>query len=81
MFFKKTDREYSANQIYGPINDKGEFLSVVLKSRPNSLFLGYFSMTTETFNYILFGIQDRLTKHSNFRKCLQLLDRLALTLR
>ena len=82
FYKKKTDEKYSVNQIYGPINDKGEFVSVVLKAlaRPHNLFWGYFSMTTETFSYILSGIQDRFTKHSNFRKCVQLLDRLTLTL-
>ena len=71
------------NQIYGPRNDKGEFVSVFHKSltRPNNLFLGYFSMATVNFNYVLSGIQDRITKHSNFRKCVQLVDRLAVTLR
>jgi len=71
------------NQIYEPRNDEEEFVSVVRKSLtgPNNLFWGYFRMRPVTFNYIFFGIQDRLIKHNKFRKYVQLVDKLALTLR
>jgi hypothetical protein len=71
------------NQIYEPRNDEEEFVSVICKSltRPNNLFWGYLRMTPETFNYILSGIQERLTKHSKFRKWVQLVDKFALTLK
>ncbi|XP_072384561.1 uncharacterized protein [Diabrotica undecimpunctata] len=70
------------NDIYRNREENGEFHLIWndLLRQPQKFF-EYFRMLPETFNYILFHISERLEKQSNFRKCIQPAEKLALTLR
>lgn len=70
------------NKIFSsrPINGEYHTLFQDLLEQPNKFF-EYFRMLPETFHYILEGIEDSITKQSNFRECISAKERLALTLR
>lgn len=75
-------RTEHVNPIFGSRDGKGEFelLFKDLCDQPERFF-EYFRMKPETFEYILQGIEERITKFSNFRKCIPAQQRLAVTLR
>lgn len=70
------------NPIFLSRDEKGEFevLYKDLYDQPERFF-EYFRMKPATLEYILQGIEERITKLSNFRKCISAQQRLAVTLR
>lgn len=70
------------SELFVSRDEKGEFKMLFrdLCDQPERFF-EYFRMTQATFEYILHGIEERITKFSNFRKCISAQQRLAVTLR
>lgn len=70
------------NGLLAARDNKGEYQMLFqdLLSQPIK-FYEYFRMTPKTFKYILTGIEEKITKQSNFRVCISAEERLAVTLR
>lgn len=70
------------NPLFASRDEKGEFemLFQELWDQPEKFF-EYFRMRPATFEYILKGIEAKIKKFSNFRKCISTKQRLAVTLR
>lgn len=70
------------NHLFAARDDKGEFQMLFqdLSDNPQKFF-EYFRMRPTTFEYILKGIEERITKYSNFRECISAKQRLSVTLR
>ncbi|KAG8230426.1 hypothetical protein J437_LFUL015447 [Ladona fulva] len=70
------------NKLFAARNEKGEFQMFFKDLLSDAKeFFGYFRMTPATFKYILKGIEESITKYSNFRDCISAEERLAVTLR
>lgn len=75
-------RTEHVNNIFSsrPINGEYHTLFEELLEQPKKFF-EYFRMLPETFHYILGGIEESITKQSNFCECISAKERLSLTLR
>jgi len=78
----KSRKRYWVHKLWQQRDDSGEFQNVctVLNNYP-SKFYNYFRMDISTFEYILNAIKNDLTKYSNFRRCIEPKEKLAVTLR
>ena len=74
-------RAFWVHEMYMKRNTNGEFTRICLPfmNYPEKFFK-YFQMTQTTFFYILRGIEECLTKHSN-RPSISPIERLCVTLR
>lgn len=70
------------NKIFSSRSINGEYQTLFqdLVEQPNKFF-EYFRMLPGTLYYILEGIEESITKQSNFCECISAKERLALTLR